>query len=248
MAVQAGGVPGRRRGRARGRPCRAGTGNFRGGPPGTLPGSHLEGERLKEGTAGRRAMSPDKAAALRAAYVSALTGEPPRAEAAELDALLRDGLLDARTRAPTGRGRASLHVVLSGGVFDIIHPGHIHTLRQARALGDVLVVVVATDATAVKMKRRRPLHTQAQRQGLVTSLSMVDACVVGDEEDMFRTVSRIAPDTIALGYDQAHQEGRVREGCARVGSRAEVVRLGATDPAISSGEIERAYGTTIHGI
>lgn len=193
-------------------------------------------------------MSPKSAAALRAVYVAGLTGEAPRAPGADLEALARDGLAGGPGPGLTERGRASLRVVLSGGVFDIIHPGHIHTLRQARALGDVLVVVVATDATAVKMKRRRPLHTQAQRQELVSSLAMVDACVVGDEEDMFRTVSRIAPDTIALGYDQAHQEGRVREGCARVGSRAGVVRLGATDPAISSGEIERAYGTTIHGI
>ncbi len=192
-------------------------------------------------------MSPNEAAALRSVYVASLTGAPARPPEADLGALARAGLLDA-SGALSARGRASLRVVLSGGVFDIIHPGHIHTLRQARALGDVLVVVVATDATAVKMKRRRPLHTQAQRQELVSSLSVVDACVVGDEEDMFRTVSRIAPDAIALGYDQAHQEGRVREGCARVGSRAEVVRLGATDPAISSGEIERAYGTTIHGI
>jgi len=193
-------------------------------------------------------MSPQEASALRDVYVAGLTGAPPQAAGDGLGALVRDGLVDETGRALTARGRASLRVVLSGGVFDIIHPGHIHTLRQARALGDVLVVVVATDATAVKMKRRRPLHTQAQRQELVSSLSVVDACVVGDEEDMFRTVSRIAPDAIALGYDQAHQEGRVREGCARVGSRAEVVRLGATDPAISSGEIERAYGTTIHGI
>jgi len=192
-------------------------------------------------------MSPQEASALRAAYVAGLVGGAPRAAAVDLGALARAGLLDA-SGALTASGRASLRVVLSGGVFDIIHPGHIHTLRQARALGDALVVVVATDATAVKMKRRRPLHTQAQRQELVSSLVMVDACVVGDEEDMFRTVSRIAPDVIALGYDQAHQEGRVREGCARVGSGAEVVRLGATDPAISSGEIERAYGTTIHGI
>lgn len=213
---------------------------------GRLPRAH-GGRAVKGGRGGPPGMSPEKAAALRAVYVAGLAGAPPRAGGDELDALARDGLVDP-SGGLTARGRASLRVVLSGGVFDIIHPGHIHTLRQARALGDVLVVVVATDATAVKMKRRRPLHTQAQRQELVSSLAMVDACVVGDEEDMFRTVSRIAPDTIALGYDQAHQEGRVREGCARVGSRAEVVRLGATDPAISSGEIERAYGTTIHGI
>ena len=60
-----------------------------------------------------------------------------------------------------------LKVVLAGGVFDIIHPGHIHTLNAAKELGDVLVVVVATDNTAVKMKKRQPLHSQDQRKELV---------------------------------------------------------------------------------
>ena len=49
-------------------------------------------------------------------------------------------------------------IVLAGGVFDIIHPGHIHTLNAAKALGDVLVVAIATDNTAQKMKKRPPLH------------------------------------------------------------------------------------------
>ena len=48
--------------------------------------------------------------------------------------------------------RGSLRVVLAGGVFDIIHPGHIHTLKAAKALGDILVVAIATDKTAQKMK------------------------------------------------------------------------------------------------
>ena len=56
--------------------------------------------------------------------------------------------------------RGSLRVVLAGGVFDIIHPGHIHTLKAAKALGDILVVAIATDKTAQKMKKRIPLHNQ----------------------------------------------------------------------------------------
>ncbi|MDE0832385.1 MAG: adenylyltransferase/cytidyltransferase family protein, partial [Nitrosopumilus sp.] len=67
----------------------------------------------------------------------------------------------------TETGRDSLRIVLAGGVFDIIHPGHIHTLNAAKLLGDVLVVVVATDNTAVKMKKRTPIHSQEQRQELV---------------------------------------------------------------------------------
>ena len=49
---------------------------------------------------------------------------------------------------------SSSNIVLAGGVFDIIHPGHINTLNDAKKLGDVLVVVVATDKTALKMKKR----------------------------------------------------------------------------------------------
>jgi len=80
--------------------------------------------------------------------------------------------------------------VLAGGVFDIIHPGHIHTLNAAKALGDVLVVAIATDKTAQKMKKRQPLHNQELRRELVSCLSMVDKAIVGHEDDIFETVKR----------------------------------------------------------
>ena len=88
--------------------------------------------------------------------------------------MIKNELINEDRKTLTESGRTSLKVVLAGGVFDIIHPGHIHTLNAAKKLGDVLVVVVATDNTAVKMKKRTPLHTQEQRQELVDSLSMVD--------------------------------------------------------------------------
>jgi len=59
-------------------------------------------------------------------------------------------------------------IVLAGGVFDIIHPGHIHTLNAAKALGGILVVAIATDKTAEKMKKRSPLHNQELRRELVS--------------------------------------------------------------------------------
>jgi len=61
-------------------------------------------------------------------------------------------------------------IVLAGGVFDIIHPGHVHTLNAAKALGGVLVVAIATDKTAQKMKKRPPLHNQELRRELVSCL------------------------------------------------------------------------------
>ncbi|KFM19222.1 FAD synthase protein [Marine Group I thaumarchaeote SCGC RSA3] len=100
----------------------------------------------------------------------------------EIDDLIKNQFVNEDKKSLTESGRSSLKVVLAGGVFDIIHPGHIYTLNAAKELGDVLVVVVATDNTTVKMKKRQPLHSQEQRQELVNSLSMVDLCLIGQEE------------------------------------------------------------------
>ena len=166
----------------------------------------------------------------------------------KIDGLIKNHLVNEDRSTLTEMGRNSLRIVLAGGVFDIIHPGHIHTLNAAKKLGDVLVVVVATDNTAVKMKKRRPLHTQDQRQELVNSLSMVDLCLIGQEEDMFKTVNHVKPQIIALGYDQTHQEKFITEGCKKIKLDAKVARLQSPIPESSSSKIEKEYGESIHGI
>jgi glycerol-3-phosphate cytidylyltransferase/FAD synthetase len=166
----------------------------------------------------------------------------------KIDELIKNQLVNEDRTTLTEIGRDSLHVVLSGGVFDIIHPGHISTLNAAKALGDVLVVVVATDNTSEKMKKRKPLHSQEQRQELVNSLSMVDLCLVGQEADIFKTVNRVRPQIIALGYDQVHQEKFITDGCKRINLDAKVARLQSPTPEISSSKIEKEYGEDIHGI
>ena len=143
---------------------------------------------------------------------------------------------------------SSKKIVLAGGVFDIIHPGHIHTLTAAKALGDVLVVAIATDKTAQKMKKMQPLHNQELRCELVSSLSMVDEAIVGHEEDIFETVKEIKPDIIALGYDQIHQEKFISDGCKRISLDVKIVRLQSPIPKLSSSEIEKRYGKDIHGL
>ena len=139
-------------------------------------------------------------------------------------------------------------IVLAGGVFDIIHPGHIHTLNAAKALGDTLVVAIATDKTAKKMKKRPPLHDQELRCELVSCLSMVDKAVVGHEDDIFQTVKEIKPNIIVLGYDQIHQEKFISDGCKRINLNVEIVRLQSPVPHLSSSEIEKEYGKDIHGL
>ncbi len=142
----------------------------------------------------------------------------------------------------------SKKIVLAGGVFDIIHPGHIHTLNAAKALGDVLVVAIATDKTAQKMKKRPPLHNQELRRELVSCLSMVDIAMIGHEEDIFETVKEVKPDIIALGYDQIHQEKFISDGCKRISLDVKIVRLQSPVPELSSSDIERKYGKDIHDL
>jgi len=139
-------------------------------------------------------------------------------------------------------------IVLAGGVFDIIHPGHIHTLNAAKALGGVLVVAIATDKTAKKMKKRSPLHDQELRRELVSCLSMVDKAIVGHEDDIFQTVKEVKPNIIVLGYDQVHQEKFISDGCKRINLNVEIVRLETPVPHLSSSEIEKEYGKDIHGL
>lgn len=166
----------------------------------------------------------------------------------KIDDLIKNQLVNDDRTTLTEIGRNSLRVVLAGGVFDIIHPGHIYTLNAAKELGDVLVVVVATDNTSEKMKKRRPLHSQDQRQELVNSLAMVDLCLVGQEDDIFKTVDRVRPQIIALGYDQVHQEKFITDGCKKINLDAKVARLQSPIPDSSSSKIQKEYGESIHGI
>ena len=166
----------------------------------------------------------------------------------KIDELVKNKLVKEDRITLTELGRSSLRVVLAGGVFDIIHPGHIHTLNAAKALGDVLVVVVATDNTAVKMKKRQPIHSKEQRQELVNSLVMVDLCLIGQEDDIFKTVNLVKPQIIALGYDQVHQEKFIIDGCKKIDLDAKVARLQSPIPESSSSKIEKEYGESIHGI
>ena len=81
-----------------------------------------------------------------------------------IDNLVKNGLVQQDKKSLTELGRTSLRGVLAGGVFDIIHPGHIYTLNSAKSLGDTLVVVVATDNTAEKMKKRRKTRKEKRRR------------------------------------------------------------------------------------
>ncbi len=96
--------------------------------------------------------------------------------------------------------RSKIKIVMTGGVFDIIHIGHIYTLTEAKKHGNFLVVVVARDELITK-KGRKPIHPQEYRAKMVEALKPVDAVILG-EKDPLKLVELIKPDVIVYGYDQ----------------------------------------------
>ena len=113
---------------------------------------------------------------------------------------------------------------MATGVFDLLHPGHLYFLREARKLGDELWVVVARDSTARRFKHE-PIMPERSRLEMVEALKPVDRAVLGNEGNIYEILGDIRPDVVALGFDQAHQEERILEECRRRGLATRVVRL-----------------------
>lgn len=114
--------------------------------------------------------------------------------------------------------------IMATGVFDIIHMGHIHFLKEAKKLGDELYVVVARDSTASRMGKE-PVMDEKSRFAIVSELKVVNHALLGREGDIYETVRDVNPDIIVLGHDQNFNIEDIRKGCERVGVKAEVVRL-----------------------
>jgi FAD synthetase len=167
-----------------------------------------------------------------------------------IEHLIRTGFVERDDPSKlTFIGRDALKVVLVGGVFDLIHPGHIHTLKAAKDEGDVLVVVVARSTTAQKIKKdRRIYHDELLRKELVSSITFVDIAIVGREGTLFDTVEYVKPNVIALGYDQAHSEKDVAANCKKRNLNVHVIRLSTPIPGSKSSKMKEELGDSIYRI
>lgn len=117
-----------------------------------------------------------------------------------------------RPASAPGRGREAVRVFV-GGTFDGLHRGHLYLLEFARRRGEALArrrggggvhlsVVIARDESVQRIKGRAPHHTQSERRELVAALRVVDAAILGVANDFLRSVKRVDPHLIVLGYDQ----------------------------------------------
>lgn len=92
--------------------------------------------------------------------------------------------------------------VIVFGTFDLIHPGHVHLLKEAKEYGDFLVVVVARDSTVCEVKGKLPTNKEDERVKNVEKLNIADKVMLGCLDDKYKVIADEKPDIIALGYDQ----------------------------------------------
>lgn len=121
--------------------------------------------------------------------------------------------------------------VLLFGTFDIFHEGHRNLLRQAREYGDFLGVVVARDATVLKVKGRRPRYLEQERLKVIKESGLVDEVFLGSLNDRYEAVREFKPDIVCLGYDQQQSLSELRRKLDELGlERTRIVRLFSFEP------------------
>ena len=132
------------------------------------------------------------------------------------------GLEDAARWADSQRQRGR-RIVLANGVFDLLHVGHVRYLEAARALGDVLMVAVNSDASVRRLKGKgRPIMSAVERAELIGALRPVDAVVVFEEDSVERLVGALRPDVQAKGTDYTEATVPERAAVLAAGGRVAI--------------------------
>ncbi len=92
-------------------------------------------------------------------------------------------------------------VVFTNGCFDIVHAGHVRYLREAKKLGDVLVIGLNSDASVSRIKPGRPIVPEAQRAEVLTALDMIDFVTLFNEDTPYELIKHLRPDVLVKGGD-----------------------------------------------
>jgi len=122
--------------------------------------------------------------------------------------------------------RAGKKVVFTNGCFDLLHVGHLRILREAKRLGDILIIGLNADRSVKKLKGPgRPLVPQRERAELLAALEPVDYVVVFGEETPARLIAALRPDILVKGNDYASQIVIGREVVEQAGGKVVLIPM-----------------------
>ena len=123
-------------------------------------------------------------------------------------------------------------VVFTNGCYDLLHPGHVRLLEQARDLGDILILALNSDASVRRIKGpSRPMISESERAAMAASLAAVDAVTLFDEDTPRELIAEVLPDVLIKGADWSHF----------IAGREEVEAAGGQVLTVS---LEPGYSTT----
>ncbi len=129
-------------------------------------------------------------------------------------------------------------LVFTNGVFDLLHPGHVRYLAEARTHGDALLVAVNSDRSVHAIKGpSRPINPERERAEVLAALAAVDAVVVFDEDDPHAIISAVQPDVLVKGADWAADDIVGRPEVEAAGGR--VVRVPLVPARSTTAIVER---------
>jgi rfaE bifunctional protein nucleotidyltransferase chain/domain len=115
--------------------------------------------------------------------------------------------LDELIKIAAQARRNGKSVVFTNGCFDLLHRGHVHVLRQAKAAGDLLIVAINSDQSVKAIKGpTRPVAAEIDRLELIAAMEMVDYVILFDEPDPSKLIAAIKPNVLAKGGDWGADE------------------------------------------
>jgi D-beta-D-heptose 7-phosphate kinase / D-beta-D-heptose 1-phosphate adenosyltransferase len=134
--------------------------------------------------------------------------------------------LDVLTHLIASERSRGKRVVFTNGCFDLLHVGHVKYLQKARALGDLLIVGLNSDASVRRLKgERRPLIEESERAHILAALDCIDYVILFDEDTPLRLIEALVPAVLVKGGDYKVEEVVGRELVEASGGRVELVQF-----------------------
>ncbi|HVO96154.1 MAG TPA: D-glycero-beta-D-manno-heptose 1-phosphate adenylyltransferase [Terriglobales bacterium] len=132
--------------------------------------------------------------------------------------------LEELQRIAADARRVGKTVVFTNGCFDLLHRGHVHVLREAKAYGDILIVGINSDRSVRSIKGpKRPILPETDRIELIAAMEMVDYVVSFDEPDPYNIIAAIKPNVLAKGGDWSTEKIIGADVVEREGGRIAVI-------------------------
>jgi FAD synthetase len=143
-------------------------------------------------------------------------------------------ILKSKTQETEGK-----KVVMAFGTFDFFHAGHEYFLKQAKELGDYLIVVISRDRTVQQIKGKTAVNSEHKRLKTIRETSIADKVILGYHDDKHKVIRKYRPDIITLGYDQFVFTQKLKKTLIDLQLNTVIKRLDAHFPLVYKSSILR---------